>query len=220
VVGGTPERVEAALAVFEAEGFVRTSELAHEGANLVFGLPDGGAAELLAADARGVKYLLVHHGPADGEPGGTYERAHHRVESSQLPELARRVKTRDRLLVRCVAFAYKRGIPIDSAWVIDVRFLDNPYWVPELRPLNGLHPAVRAYVLGQPAADRVLDGAAALLESVLDEYRVRGRMELTFAFGCTGGQHRSVAMARAMTDRLAVREDIDVEFDALELAAS
>jgi len=103
---------------------------------------------------------------------------------------------------------------------VDVRFLDNPYWVPELRPLNGLDAPVRDFVLGQPAASALLDGLLGTLETVLDEYRRRGRMELTLAFGCTGGQHRSVAMAHELAERLrARRPDLDVEFRARELEA-
>ena len=219
VVGGSLDRVEAALRVFEAAGFIRTSAMHDGAANHVLGLPGGGAEALRAADDRGVAYVLVHHGPDDGEPEGTYDRAHHRVEAAQLPELARRLLTRDRLLVTCLAFAYKNGLPEGAAWLVDVRFLDNPYWVPELKPLDGRHPAVRDYVLRQPAAIRVLDGLQATLEAVLDEYRRRGRMELVLGFGCTGGRHRSVVMAAAMAERLARRDDIDVEFRARELSA-
>lgn len=218
VIGGTPERVEIALRVFEAAGFTRTGEMTDGEANHVLGLPDGGAEALREADDRGVTYLLVHHGPSDGRAGGTYERAHHRVEAPQLPELARRLLTRDRLLVTCLAFAYKNGIPDGCAWLVDVRFLDNPYWVPELRPLDGHDPAVRDFVMRQPAAGRLLDGLQSTFETVLDEYRRRGRMELIFGFGCTGGRHRSVVMAAAMAERLRRRDDIDVEFRARELA--
>lgn len=224
IVGGsTLERVEKAVRAFEAEGFTRTTQpVDHEPngePNRVLGLAGGGAEALIAADAQGVKYLLVHVGAADGQAGGTYERAHHRVEPAKLAELAERVKTRGRLLVTCLAFGYKHGIPDGSAWVIDVRFLDNPYWVPKLRPLTGLDAPVRDYVLRQPAACRLLDGLQATFEPVLDEFRRRGRMELTIAFGCTGGRHRSVVLAQAMAERLRRQGDIEVEFHARELDA-
>jgi len=217
IVGGLPERVEGALRVFESAGFTRTDEPAGAGPNLVLGLPGGGADTLRAIDASGLRYVVVHHGPPDGEPGGTYERAHHRVEFAELAQLARRVLARPSLLVTCLAFAYRNGIPEGSAWVVDVRCLDNPYWVPELRPLSGLDPRVREYVLGQPAARRLLDGLQSVFEDMVGEYRQRGRMELTLAFGCTGGRHRSVAVARAMADRLARRPDLDVDFLARDL---
>jgi hypothetical protein len=187
--------VEAALRAFEAEGFTRVCELVDGQPNRVLGLSGGGADALLAADARDVKYVLVHVGPADGQAGGTHERAHHRVELGQVPDLARRLRTRDRLLVTCLAFGFKHGIPERSAWVVDARFLDNPYWVPELKPLTGLDAPVRDYVLRQASAAALLDGLEATLTPLLGEYARQGRMELTVAFGCTGGRHRSVALA-------------------------
>lgn len=218
IVGGaTTARMEAAVRAFEAEGFTRTDRLDDPAPDRVLGLTGGGAEALRTADAGGVRYLLVHSGPPDGTSGGTYERAHHRVEAAELGELARRAKARERVLIVCLAFAYRNGIPAGSAWVVDVRFLDNPYWVPELRPLNGLDPAVRDFVLGQAPARRLLDGVQATFEAVLNEYRRRGRMELILAFGCTGGRHRSVVVAWEMADRLRRRPDVDVEFRACEL---
>ena len=73
------------------------------------------------------------------------------------------------------------------------------------------------FVLGQPPAVALLDGLEATLGPLLDEYRRRGRMELTIAFGCTGGRHRSVSMAREMAERLGRRQDVEVEFRAREL---
>ena len=217
IVGGaSAERVETALRTFQSEGWALAPELgAWEGADGVLAARD--PALLREADGRGIRYVLVHSGPDDGVPEGTYARAHHRVESSQLPELARRLRTRDCLLVTCLAFAYKNGLPEESAWVVDTRFLDNPYWVPELRPLTGLDAPVRDFVLGQPSALRLLDGLEATLVPLLDGYRLRGRMLLTIAFGCTGGRHRSVAIAREMADRLGRRPDIEVGFRAREL---
>ena len=217
IVGGaTSERVETALRTFQAEGWALARELGQwVEADGVLASRD--PAVLREADGLGIRYVLVHHGPDDGVPEGTYARAHHRAESSQLPELARRLRTRQCLLVTCLAFAYKNGIPDGSAWVVDVRFLDNPYWVPELRPLTGLDAPVRDFVLGQPPAVALLDGLEATLGPLLDEYRRRGRMELTIAFGCTGGRHRSVSMAREMAERLGRRRDVEVEFRGREL---
>src|SRR5438128_2111723 len=111
IVGAaSAEDVEAALRAFEAAGFTRTEAPADGQPNRVLGLPGGGADALLAADAAGVKYLLVHVGAADGQPGGTHERAHHRVSPRQLPELAERARTRERPLVTCLAFGFKHGI--------------------------------------------------------------------------------------------------------------
>jgi UPF0042 nucleotide-binding protein len=101
--------------------------------------------------------------------------------------------------------------------VVDTRFLDNPYWVPDLKPLDGRDPRVREYVLGQPAAGCLLDGLKATLVPLLPDYRRQGRMELTIAFGCTGGQHRSVALAEEMARRLSALPEVDAVFRARDL---
>ena len=176
------------------------------------------AARLEALDREGIKYVLVHVGPDDGEPGGSYARAHHRVESGQLPELARRLRSRDRVLLTCLAFAFKNGIPEGAAWVVDARFLDNPYWVPELKELDGRDDPVRDYVLQQASAGVLLGGLEELVRSLLPSYKERGRMELTIAFGCTGGRHRSVVLARELAARLADLEETDVIFEARDLS--
>jgi len=94
-------------------------------------------AALRSADLQGVRYVLVHVGEVDDEPGGSFARAHHRVGVADLPALAERVRVRERRLVTCLAFAYKQGLPSDATWLVDVRFLENPYWVPELRERTG-----------------------------------------------------------------------------------
>jgi hypothetical protein len=206
------------LAVFEAHGFARVDDLnGGQESDQVVGLPTGDPEVLRQADAAGVSYVLVHHGPDDGVPGGTFERAHHRVELPELPELARRLRSREGMLITCLAFAFRQGIPAQSAWVIDARFLDNPYWVPELRELDGRDPRVRDYVMRQPAATALLDGIESTLRGAIPAYRARGRMELTIAFGCTGGRHRSVVLAAEMGRRLTGLDGVEVEFQARDL---
>jgi UPF0042 nucleotide-binding protein len=100
------------------------------------------------------------------------------------------------------SFGYKYGLPMDADTVMDVRFLPNPHWVDELRPHTGQHPAVRDYVLGQPGAEEFLDTYHRLLEVVIDGYRREGKRYMTAAIGCTGGKHRSVAIAEALAARL------------------
>jgi hypothetical protein len=177
--------------------------------------PSAGA--LADADRRGIGYTLIHVGADDGEPQGSFERAHHRVEPGRLAVLAPRLRSRENMLVTCLAFAYRYGIPAETDWVIDVRFLENPYWVEELRPLDGRDPRVRDYVLGQSEAVACLDALEAALLTVLPAYRRRGRTELTVAFGCTGGRHRSVAMAEEMARRLSRAESLVVEVRARDL---
>ena len=180
-------------------------------------LVEGDATDALAsADARGVKYVLVHVGPDDGAPRGSFARAHHRVSAAELPELARRLKGRERMLVRVVAFGYKHGLPPAADWVVDARFLDNPYWVEELRPLTGLDAPVRRHVLGQQAAGDLLDNLVRTLGGLIPAYRAQGREELTVAFGCTGGRHRSVVLASELAARLGGGE-VDVETEYREL---
>ena len=159
------------------------------------------AAELREADRQGIRYTLVHVGPDDGEPEGTYARAHHRVQNAELAELARKLRSRERMVVTCLSFAFKNGLPAGADWVVDARFLENPYWIEELRPLDGTDPRVREYVLSQRAAVEALDNLERTLRPLVPRYRERGRMELMVAFGCTGGRHRSVVLAGEMPRR-------------------
>jgi UPF0042 nucleotide-binding protein len=104
-----------------------------------------------------------------------------------------------------VSFGFKYGIPVDADMVVDMRFLPNPHWVPELRPQTGLDAAVSEYVLQQPAAIEFLERLDALLETV-DAGFIRERKQyLNLAVGCTGGKHRSVTMAEELGRRLSAR---------------
>ena len=101
-----------------------------------------------------------------------------------------------------VSFGYKYGIPVDADVVADMRFLPNPHWVPDLRPQTGRDAAVSEYVLGQPGASEFLDRYADLLGSMARGYLREGKRFVTVGVGCTGGKHRSVAMAEALANRL------------------
>ena len=96
------------------------------------------------------------------------------------------------------SFGYKHGLPLDVDLVIDCRFLPNPHWIDELRPLTGLDQPVSDYVLSQPVTDGFLERLERLLELILPLYEQEGKSYLTVAFGCTGGRHRSVAIAERM----------------------
>ena len=106
------------------------------------------------------------------------------------------------MVTSVVSFGYKHGLPSDVDVVFDCRFLPNPYWVEELRPLSGLDESVRDYVLEQPEAREFLDRVTELLEGILPSYAREGKSYLTIAMGCTGGRHRSVALAQALGERL------------------
>lgn len=102
-----------------------------------------------------------------------------------------------------MSFGYKNGLPLDVDIVIDCRFLPNPHWVDELRPLSGLDEPVRDYVMGQPETEEFIERLDDLFELVLPAFVREGKSYLTVALGCTGGRHRSVALAEAMAERLA-----------------
>ncbi|WP_239333132.1 RNase adapter RapZ [Frankia sp. CiP3] len=109
----------------------------------------------------------------------------------------------NRLNATVVSFGYKYGLPLDADLVADCRFLPNPHWVEALRPFTGRDPDVRDYVLAQPGAAEFIDQYAALLRLVGEGYVREGKRYLTLAVGCTGGKHRSVAMAEQLAARLA-----------------
>lgn len=100
------------------------------------------------------------------------------------------------------SFGYKHGLPLDTDLVIDCRFLPNPHWVDDLRPLTGLDGPVRDYVLGQELTADFLARIESLLVLLVPAYVAEGKSYLTIAFGCTGGRHRSVAIAEAVAEAL------------------
>jgi len=110
----------------------------------------------------------------------------------------------DRVQLRAtvMSFGFKYGIPVDADIVNDVRFLPNPYWVPQLRELTGLDADVSDYVTALPEAREFLDRMAGMLDLVSDGYLREGKRYVTVAIGCTGGKHRSVAMAENLAARL------------------
>lgn len=107
-----------------------------------------------------------------------------------------------RLQIAIESFGYKYGLPIDADIVMDVRFLPNPHWDDALRPLTGHDAAVREYVLDNAIGGEFVDRFDGLLRSLLPAYEDEGRSYLTVAIGCTGGRHRSVAVAEELARRL------------------
>jgi RNase adapter protein RapZ len=107
------------------------------------------------------------------------------------------------LLVSSISFGYKNGVPLEADLVFDVRFLPNPHFIPEFRNLTGRHPKVIGYVGHFPQTQEFLDRVADLLLFLLPHYIHEGKSYLTVAFGCTGGQHRSVMIAEEIKKRLA-----------------
>jgi UPF0042 nucleotide-binding protein len=128
------------------------------------------------------------------------------IDTSTLPVPALRAsienafgsETVAQISVTVESFGFKYGLPMDADMVMDVRFLPNPHWVDELRPKTGQSPAVRDYVLAQPGATQFLQTYHQLLMLVADGYIREGKRYMTVAIGCTGGKHRSVAIAEAL----------------------
>jgi len=110
------------------------------------------------------------------------------------------------LKLTLMSFGFKNGIPLDADMVFDVRFLPNPHWVPELRPQTGLSQAVSGYVLGHDAAQEWLDAVRRLLAALMPGDVREGKRLATIAIGCTGGKHRSTAMAEELALRLRADE--------------
>ncbi|CAM3356347.1 RNase adapter RapZ [Hydrogenibacillus schlegelii] len=110
-----------------------------------------------------------------------------------------------KMRLHLVSFGFKYGPPPDADLVFDVRFLPNPHYVPELRPKPGTDPDVAAYVLDRPETGQLMNRLIDFLEFVLPQYEREGKAELVVAVGCTGGRHRSVAVAEAIARHFADR---------------
>ncbi len=110
-----------------------------------------------------------------------------------------------RLQVTVESFGFKHGLPLDADIVMDLRFLPNPHWEDDLRPLTGHDPKVRDFVLETAVGSTFVDQFDALLASLVPQYQAEGRTYLTVALGCTGGRHRSVAVAEELAARLRQR---------------
>ncbi|HWE87928.1 MAG TPA: RNase adapter RapZ [Pseudonocardiaceae bacterium] len=113
--------------------------------------------------------------------------------------------------VTVLSFGYKYGLPMDADLVIDVRFLPNPFWIPELREMTGLDTDVRNYVLSQENAEEFLDRYHELLRLIGAGYQREGKRYLTLAVGCTGGKHRSVAISEELARKLASEDRMTVK---------
>lgn len=142
---------------------------------------------------------------------GLRKGAHHVINTTDmLPQQLRSTiralfapgEERQGLQVTVYSFGFKHGAPVDADVVMDVRFLPNPYYDPELRPLTGLDKPVRDFVLYRPETEEFQKCWRALLDCVMPGYVAEGKQQLAIAVGCTGGQHRSVALAESTGDYL------------------
>ncbi len=120
--------------------------------------------------------------------------------------------TRPNLYIFVISFSFRRGLPREADLVFDVRFLENPHWNPDLRPLTGLDPPVQQAIESDPDFPRFIDGVTGMLGPLLPRYNREGKSYLTIAVGCSGGRHRSVYIAerlaewlRTLSDRVGIR---------------
>jgi UPF0042 nucleotide-binding protein len=138
------------------------------------------------------------------------EQAQHLLDTSALTvhELKRQIQSRfggettGQLVVTLISFGFKYGVPSQADLVFDVRFLPNPYFVPEMKALTGKDPTVSAYVMDRPETNEFLTRIYELLVFLLPRYQREGKAYLTVAVGCTGGKHRSVAVTAALAEKL------------------
>src|SRR5271157_3689873 len=121
---------------------------------------------------------------------------------SHITERFQKQESGNNILVSCVSFGFKHGVPEDADLVFDVRFLPNPHFVPEFRPLTGRHPRVAKYIRSFPQTQEFISRISELLVYLLPHYIHEGKSYLTITFGCTGGQHRSVMIAEDVSKRL------------------
>lgn len=121
---------------------------------------------------------------------------------AHITELFQKRETARKILVSCLSFGFKQGVPEDADLVFDVRFLPNPHFVAEFRPLTGRHPKVAKYIRSFPQTTEFIQRISELLIYLLPHYIHEGKSYLTIAFGCTGGQHRSVMIAEDVAKRL------------------
>ena len=117
------------------------------------------------------------------------------------------------LMISVVSFGFKYGIPVDSDLVFDVRFLPNPYYVDELRPLSGNDAPVRDYVMGYENAKIFADKLEDMIMFLLPNYIAEGKHQLVISIGCTGGKHRSVTVARALCAHLTARAEYGIKIE-------
>jgi UPF0042 nucleotide-binding protein len=106
------------------------------------------------------------------------------------------------LRINVLSFGYKYGIPVDADLVLDCRFIPNPHWIPELRPLNGLDKPVSEKVLGSDGVSDFVKSYVSVVQQMIPGYLREGKKYVTIAIGCTGGKHRSVAIAEEIARQL------------------
>jgi len=151
----------------------------------------------LAAERRALRQIrAIADMVIDTSKFNVHELRAHIIEGFQQKQTGKNI------LVSCVSFGFKHGVPEDADLVFDVRFLPNPHFVPEFRPLTGRHPKVAKYIRSFPQSMEFIERISELLVYLLPHYIHEGKSYLTIGFGCTGGQHRSVMIAQDVARHL------------------
>ncbi len=215
--GDPAPAIERAAALVEAEGSrLELVYLEASDASLVSRFSETRHRHPLQATRSGVQASIAEE---RRRLARTRELADHVVDTTGLSigqlkdrlfALVPREPATDDLRIDIVTFGFKYGIPLEADLVFDVRFLTNPYWNPDLKPLSGLDDKVRRFVLGQPAATRFLELVTELLQLTAPAYRAEGKEQLRVALGCTGGYHRSIVLAEELARRLGELPDASV----------
>lgn len=160
---------------------------------------------LLAAIRREQQLLLPLRAAADYVIDSTALNVHELKQ--KVVAIAAAQRALEPLRVHVISFGFKYGLPPEADMVIDVRFLLNPFFVPELKALDGEAAEIREFVLKAPAASALIAKYTDLIDFLLPLYEKEGKTQLSIAVGCTGGRHRSVVMARALYDHIAARSN-------------
>jgi hypothetical protein len=160
-------------------------------------------------DGHNLRYWLVEVGSPSGGGLTLPTRQPHRhllgldqAATEYLSQLLDDWRDRDVIRVDCFTFAYRDGLPAEADWVVDTRFLDSPYWDPAMRELNGHDPELRRLLMAQTGAQQVVERFLPMLIELLPLYQTQRRSVLRVAVGCTGGKHRSVAIAAELVERI------------------
>ncbi len=162
-----------------------------------------------ALDEEDSRYWLVEAGSPRGPEFHPPKRRPHRhllglnqTTLGYLSQLLDDWRDRDLVRVDCYTFAFRDGMPHEADWVVDTRFLDSPYWIAEMREKPGTDPLVREYVMEQPGAQELVGQFLPMLLRLVPLYQAQRRSVLRVAVGCTGGLHRSMAIASELVERI------------------
>lgn len=168
--------------------------------------PTGSVAQGIAAEREALQDIKARANFIIDTSGIAAATLRRQIAEEFLPRQARA-----KLAVTLTSFGHKHGLPRDSDIVLDMRFLPNPHWETELRPLTGFDPQVVEYISRAGKLDAFYERLSPLLDFLIPEYIAEGKAHLSVAIGCTGGRHRSVAITEALGARLRARDDVEIE---------